>query len=92
MNAAQISNAHTPTTTAKRPTILNVNRDMEQMELSKRADGRANSYNTLQNCVAVFTKVAYTQSYDPAIPFLGIYPTDVCSCVRQKICNSLKLK
>lgn len=47
------------------------------MELSNIADGRANSYNTLENCVTIFTKAEYTQSYDLVISFLA-YIQQMC--------------
>lgn len=53
-------------------TILSVDKNVQQLELSYNATGNANSSIILKNYLAFSYKVKHTMTYDSAISVLGI--------------------
>lgn len=67
------------------------NKQEAACRLSFTTRGRVNAITTLETCLAVSSKVKYTCTNEPEIPFWGMYLRDMNTyvCLQQELCRKV---
>ena len=68
-------------------TVLKKHLRCEKLEPSFTAGGNIKWYSHLENSLAVPQNTSIDSPYDPAIPYLGIYPRELKTYVHTKMCT-----